>query len=445
MILSEWNVFHVLYQGSDNLNSTRAIGSRFFNGDEKFTIYEGNYTLKIDRQLIQLNGTVEFNFYPKPALRFFGKTEKVDILTLMDEKEIILEIPGMIPTKASLDSVQNNQVAKGIVLYKLQDDKDFYMDSYYIHVNNFVKYLGDGITKDNFHYRGRVTIEHESWNIELQQRHDYKEKRIFSNLKDSNGHDITHIIKIDKKDGIKFKKSDVADIEEILVWIFTLCAGRHIGMPIKICSKQEGDEYREFSVPLMSSYREIPNWFPKQKGNAIESLFHNLALKFKDEYIKRIIKETIHWYVEALNATFIENKIINSQIALEKLSFVLLTQQTPQVISKSKFDNNNFQKNLERILDELSIKTVLSGDLNKFGDRFDSGPHLLVKYRNHIAHPKRNSSIERYSTHDKFLINQLGLYYTEMLLLNLIGYEGQFSNRLKFPGWEGEYDSLLWK
>ncbi|UOR12829.1 hypothetical protein [Halobacillus amylolyticus] len=279
----------------------------------------------------------------------------------------------------------------------------------------------------------------------MQHRHDYKDKRIFSNLKDSNGHGITHIIKIDKKDGSKFKKSDVTDIEEILVWIFTLCAGRHIGMPIKICKNKEGEVHKEFSVPLMSPYGEIPNWFPKQKGKVIESLFQNFASRFKDKFLRRTIKETIHWYVESLNATFIENKTINSQIALEKLSFVLLTQQTPQIISKSKFDKNNFQINLETILDEISIKTVLSGEHKKFSTHFDSGSHLLVNYRNHIAHPKRNSSIDSYFIHDKFLINQLGLYYTEMLLLYLIGYEGEFSNRLKFPLWEGEYDSLPWK
>ncbi|MFE4140460.1 hypothetical protein ACFX4I_01135 [Peribacillus sp. YIM B13472] len=427
------------------MHSTKAIDSSFFKVHDKFKIYEGNFKLLSESQVVQLYGIIEFYFYPKPTIRFLGETEKVNIHTLMDEKDIILEVPGMLPTKASLDLVQNNHVAKGMVLYQLKDDKDFYMDSYYLHVNNFVKYLGDNITRGDFHYRGGITIEYEDWKLNFQLRHDYKDKRIFSNLKDRNGHNITHIIKIEKKDGSKFKKSEVSEIEEIFVWVFTLCAGRHIGIPIKIGEDQEGEQYREFSVPLMSPFREVPNWFPKQKGTVIESLFHNLASKFNDEFIKRIIKETIHWYVETLNATFIENKTINSQIALEKLSFVLLTQQNPQIISKTKFDKNNFQTNLETILDELSIKTVLSGELKKYSDGFDSGPHLLVKYRNHIAHPKRNTSIDSYSTHDKFLINQLGVYYTEMLLLNLIGYEGEFSNRLNFPSWEGIYDTLPWK
>lgn len=422
-----------------------AIDSSFFKVNENFKIYDGSFRLLSESQAVQVNGTIDFYFYPKPTIRFLGETEKVSIHSLMDEEDIILEVPGMKTTKAILDLVQNNHVVKGTVLYQLKDDKDIYMNSFYLHVNNFVNYFGEYITNGDFHYPGGVTIEYDDWKLTLQLRHDYKDKKIFQNLKDSEGHNITHIIKVEKKDGSKFRKSEVTEIEEIFVWVFTLCAGRHIGIPIKIGENKEGEQYRDFSVPLMSPYREVSNWFPKRKGTVIESLFHNMALKFNDEFTKRVIKETIHWYVETLNATFLENKVINSQIALEKLSFVLLTQQNPQIISKTKFDKNSFQSNLETILDELMIKTELSGEFEKFSVRFDSGPHLLVKYRNHIAHPKRNKSIDSYSTDERFLIKQLGVYYTEMLLLYLIGYEGEFSNRLNFPSWEGIYDALPWK
>jgi hypothetical protein len=87
----------------------------------------------------------------------------------------------------------------------------------------------------------------------------------------------------------------------------------------------------------------------------------------------------------------------------------------------------------------------LTKEYSIFNPQFASGPELLTKYRNHIAHPKRNQNIARYSLSEKSLINQLGLYYTEMLLLYLIGYDDMYSNRLNFPSWEGNYDSLPWK
>ncbi|MBM7578244.1 hypothetical protein [Jeotgalibacillus terrae] len=422
-----------------------AIDSKYFSFDDRFSIYEGNFNLVSKGKTFVLKGSINFNHYPEPMIRFIGETDKEDLHSLTNEDGIMIEAPGIPPTPVSFDLVQNNQLIKGVVVSAIKDEQEVYMDSCLIHVSNFVNYLGEVVTKDNFRYRGGLHIEFGEWNLCLQLRHDYKKKKLFPNLKDSKGYAITHIIKIEKRDKSLFKKSEIIEIENLFVWVFKLCTGRHIGMPIKIGQVDNKEVYREFLVPVMSSYKAIPNWFPKQRGEVIKNLFHNFDSKFKDAFIKRIIKETIHWYVEALTTTFIENKIINSQIALEKLSFVLLTQQTPQIISKSKFDKNNFEMNLELILKELSIETSLEGKYRRFSDEFHSGPNLLVKYRNHIAHPKRDSIMNSYSGEDKAMINQLGMYYTEMLLLNLVGYQGVFSNRLKFPLWEGDYDDLPWK
>ncbi|QKY70604.1 hypothetical protein [Lentibacillus sp. CBA3610] len=427
------------------MSTLKAIDSLFFGIEDEVTIYEGDFDLESKNKYCHLNGTISFSFKPKPSIRFVGESEEVIISNIIEEKNITLLVPGMLPTRVSLDLVQNDYLVKGQVLYQIENDEDPYVESYYSHVNSFVKYIGDSIYRDNFCFRGGITIDYEDWDIKLHMRHDFKDKNIFSKLEDSDGHNITHVIEIKKKDGIKFRKSEASKIEEIFVWVFCLCAGRHIGMPIKIGIKGNDIVYRNFAVPLMSSYRKVPNWFPKQQGKVLKDLFYNISAKFEDNFTKRVIKETIHWYVEALNSTFIENRAVNAQIALEKLSYVLLTQQSTKIISNNEFKSNSFQANLQRILDEISVDTRLTGDYSMFSQHFGSGPHLLVKYRNHITHPKRNQNIDSYSASEKFLINQLGLYYTEMLLLYLIGYGNVFSNRLNFPSWEGIYDSLPWK
>jgi len=207
-----------------------------------------------------------------------------------------------------------------------------------------------------------------------------------------------------------------------------------------------GEEiYKGFSTPLMSPYKEITNWFPYYETHVIDKLFYAFTDQFKNGFDTRVIKELIHWYIEALNATFIENQIINSQVFLEKVSYVLLTQQPNRVMSNTQYKKNSFQTNLETLLSKVSIDTALDGKYRVFKQDFTSGPAVLVKYRNHIAHPKRNKSIDGYSTDEVYLINQLGLYYVEVLLLYLINYDGKFMNRLKFPLWKEEHESLPWK
>lgn len=56
--------------------------------------------------------------------------------------------------------------------------------------------------------------------------------------------------------------------------------------------------------------------------------------------IERVLKETIHQYIESLKTKFLENKLVLTQAVLEKISYVLLIQQLPQVISNRKFKKN---------------------------------------------------------------------------------------------------------
>ncbi|RDW18770.1 hypothetical protein [Oceanobacillus chungangensis] len=426
------------------MKSIRAIDSPYFLNRGTISIYKGNFKLKVDKNEYELNGVIELNFFPKPCIRFEGTCEGFN-LSLLDSNDMLLSIDGMYSTRVSLDLVQNDYYIKGQVLYELKDiDNHQLVDTYYLHIVNYLKYLGDSIFNGKFHFTGGVGINFGDWKIKLHMRHDYKDKRIFQMLEDTNGFDITHIIEIKKEDGSLFNKDEIAKIEEIIVWVLSLSSGRHIGIPIKIGKRKNEIIHRNFSTPLISPYKKIPNWFPKQRGSTINELFLLLEKKFEDEFLKQSIKEIIHWYVEALNSTFIENKTINSQIALEKLSYILLTQQTPKIISARQYKINSFQINLQKTLELLNIETRFTGDYTIFRNNYENGPNLLIKYRNHIAHPKRNQKIEQFSSKYKYLIMNLGVYYTEMLLLYLIGYTGLHVNRLKFPNWEGNYDVLPW-
>lgn len=121
-----------------------------------------------------------------------------------------------------------------------------------------------------------------------------------------------------------------------------------------------------------------------------------------------------------------------------------LTQQSPPFMSNRQFKNNSFRNNLEKTLELAKIGAKLSGEYTIFKDSFENGTDLLIKYRNHIAHPKRDQKIDQFSSKYKYLIMNLGMYYTEMLLLYLMGYPGVHSHRLAFPNWEGNYEVVPW-
>lgn len=431
------------------INSLEAIDQKFFGDYDDILIFEGDFKLTSSGRSYPMNGKVLFTFFPKPRIQFFGRisggTPLFNDFRNDADTEVVLVIPGFEPSKVSISAIRNFDLIKGIVTDVIQTQHDVDMDECYFYVNNFIDYRGKVIKANDFMYKGGLLMEYDDWEIQLQKRHDFKKKRIFEKLKEGNGHEITHVLKISKKDGSRFKKQEISKLEDVLTWIFSLCSGRHIGCPISTGNLNGKEIYKEFSTPLMSSYREIINWFPHYESNVISNLFYTFMDNFKESFDTEIIKELIHWYIEALNATFIENQTVNSQIFLEKVSYVLLTQQPTPIMSNTQFKNNRFQDNLETILIHASIDTALDGKYSVFNEHFTSGPEVLVKYRNHIAHPKRNKNIEGYSTDKVYLINQLGLYYVEVLLLYLINYDGKFMNRLRFPLWKGEHESLPWK
>lgn len=422
----------------ENIN---AFYSPLLQAEGQVKIYEGEFNLKTEEKNYLINGKLYMTFDPTFDIKLKGTTKERN--NFIEEENLLLFIPGMLPTRVEVNSSKNGTYFEGNI-DQICNSENTRMDRYILYTINYIDFIGSVVKSNEKLYRGGLPLEIEGWSIEIQKRHDYKEKDIFRELKNSHGYNITHIIEIKRADGEDFNKNDASKIVEVLIWLFNISAGRHISMPIEVGLINEEVVYESYQKQLTSPYQLVFNWFPKHKGAVLKGLFYKLYSRFNDKYERRVIKEVIHQYIETLETRFLENKIIHSQIALEKLSYVLLTQRSPEIISTNRFRKNRFRKNLEKALEELPISVDLGGKYKSFEKDFDSGPHLLAEYRNHIAHPSPAPVFEKYSIDKRFLILQLSIYYTELLMLYLIGYNDVHSNRLKFPTWEGNYESLPW-
>lgn len=417
-----------------------AIDSPLLKEKNKITIYKGVFSLEAEEKSYCAEGEIYMILNPKVAIKFKGETQEINDLIREDDLE--LSIPEMLPTRGTVTSLRNGKIFEGIIFEQIKNSENPYVDRYFLYVVNYTKFIGYSVNFNERKYKGGMYFEIEGWSIEMQKRHDYKD--IFNVLGKSIENSITHIIEIKRIDGEKFKKNDASKICEVLKWVFNITTGRHISMPIEIGELDKELVYKNYQKQLTSVYRSRANWFPKHKGKVLEELFYQIYDKFDDSYLKKVIGDVILQYVEILETTFLENKIIHSQIALEKLSYVLLTQQSPQIISNTKFKKNSFSENLECILEKLNVEAKLKEEYTIFESDFESGPHLLAQYRNHIAHPKPKPIFENYSIEKKYLILELSIYYVELLMLYLVGYNEVYFNRLNFPEWQGNYEELPW-
>ena len=103
------------------------------------------------------------------------------------------------------------------------------------------------------------------------------------------------------------------------------------------------------------------------------------------------------------------------------------------MLTDDEFDENLATKNIRTLLDVCSIPYG-KDDLFLFdsyiNDRFDDGVDLLIYYRNKIVHPTRKRNRATITVEDVWNIIQVGTRYVELVILNIIGYKGEYSNRL---------------
>ncbi len=71
----------------------------------------------------------------------------------------------------------------------------------------------------------------------------------------------------------------------------------------------------------------------------------------------------------------------------------------------------------------------------------------ITAIRNRITHPKKkgkSNTILKYSDEERRESCWLSIWYLELCLLHLFGYEGFYNNRLYTESWEGDYDKVPW-
>jgi hypothetical protein len=146
-----------------------------------------------------------------------------------------------------------------------------------------------------------------------------------------------------------------------------------------------------------------------------------------------------------LNAITFENNIITIQIALETLSYIVLVEVN-NILDEKEFDRNFTSKNLKMLLEFCKIpygKDELEIFDDCIVDKFEDGVDIFIYYRNSIVHPSSKSNIHILSAEDMWNIISIGTRYVELVLLNIIGYKGEYSNRLKYRSF-GEVELVPW-
>ena len=155
------------------------------------------------------------------------------------------------------------------------------------------------------------------------------------------------------------------------------------------------------------------------------------------------IRTATQLYVEA-NTGDVEKSVIVTQVAFELLAWTRLVQETGAISQKEWNDKSMpFSAKLRRLLESCSIPLSIPLTLDSLQTycvlhKLSDGAEAVTNVRNALVHPSPTKR-KRLQDDPGAVIQAwvLGLWYLDLLLLNVCGYTGRYSNRT-ISGWRGD-------
>jgi hypothetical protein len=158
----------------------------------------------------------------------------------------------------------------------------------------------------------------------------------------------------------------------------------------------------------------------------------------KDDFLAEVIGVAIEWYVKANrnNVSEVKEQIIFCQTALELLAWAYIVEYKKYYSTKSFSNLDSASERLHMLLIKLRIGAGMPlgvPDLLQCCGNVD-GPRALTEIRNAIIHPRKSKRDKLRDVPDQAMYQalRLGLWYLELILLRLLGYNGYYYNRLTY-------------
>ncbi|WP_255549769.1 hypothetical protein [Thermoanaerobacter sp. CM-CNRG TB177] len=415
---------------------------------KKFIIYNGDLEIKDkDKNTLYTlnNGSVYLSLLPRPKMHFKGNVVKGEFDLVLNSQELYLYLPDFDPAKVLITnfkfSSNSGSSLSGIITKTIEKPKQE-VDRLYFYILNFDDTLGRSIRDENRFYLGRIVLNYDIWKITIDKRPDHKS--IFNWLRNTGLYEITHVGVIERTDKQLFKPQDVDFLFDALFWLLSFARGRYVGLDVILGFKNSSCIWEKIQGCRVSNWEKGKiTWFSKQHPEMLEKIFPLFVDKLKDPLWEEPLIMALEWYIDSLEADLMEEAFIWVSTALELISWVRFTQEE-FIISKSKYDKLRESDKFRLLLHYFGIPSEIPFSTSS---GYEDGPHLFTEIRNSIVHPVKKEKVKALSFEDRWKAHELGLWYLELTILCLLGYDGDYVNRLKSIDhglWEGSVEKVPW-
>jgi hypothetical protein len=282
-----------------------------------------------------------------------------------------------------------------------------------------------------------LVLESEEWRISLQSLPNNATHQAWERIKGEGGCFLTHVAKLERKDGTPFSGEEAREQCHLLNNFLSFTKGGRCSTVCEVGLDAAGEKtWETFAAPHIS--KPPYSWFKPFKASQAELLFPLFAKRWQQsEEWRDCMRSSIYWYAQANTgggSPGIDAAIILAQSALERLAYHYLVVDRKMISGKG-FDDLRASDRLRMLFTVCGIPNEITDttpDIRQANDTFRKeskwvdAPHAITDIRNSLVHP-----VSKKKVHGCYVDAwKLSLWYLELSVLALCGYDDTYSSRL---------------
>jgi hypothetical protein len=303
------------------------------------------------------------------------------------------------------------------------------------HLANFIPYIGSGVANPEGGWRARrFVLESSIWKVTIDGLHG----REHGDALEAGAHLITHCGLLERTDGKSFGRDEAAKCLQELDDFLSFVAGFWVACSLPSASDGSGANWERWSLGRIDRQRRGFSWFSEVagEGSELSRAYRGYCERVADPIWEEAVHFAIYWYVSARRTTDISPALVMAHTGLELLAWVVLVEDK-KALTGDGYEKLWASDRARLLLTLIGVDRSVPASLTELtkgsprGQKWLDGPHAVSDHRNAVMHPTlKNRTKAREMAQQQSEVVELSLWYLELCLLNLFGYQGQYISRV---------------
>lgn len=423
----------------------------------QYDMSEVNRAIPLDSSNIQASnqavsfagqGEILLRWLPTPAILIETRAESLTGPFMAREAfeapfEVVIGDPQLLEATARLISIREDVIQ--LVSYELRSAAPQLVDYARFELANALRYWGEAVRDGNSVWAARVVLEADRWRVTLDELPSAADRA--REAKDEQGYVLTHTGRVERTDGSSFELAATEKLLEALGWVLSFVRGAFTS-PL-LLSGYSGEERvaLDWSRSRVDPFINRDSWFPPREKGVLEEIFPHFYELMSNPVWQDPVRLAVDFYVRSNDVGLLETSLLLSHATLELLAWTVFVEDTGHVRAEG-FDKLGFSGRLRLLLAWAGIPPEIPPECSELAGHFpkpdQDGPFAIGEIRNGIVHPRH-----RQRTYDTPVLarvdaTQLAVRYVELVILKLLGYQGQAQNRLARARWMSDTEAVPW-